>query len=157
MDGTFRRPYLSGRNSSLFLVALLAASAGSLNAQLISNPQQIPDTGKPPVVFLNGYQNGCGDQPSYSGTFGIADQILQRDNRVSLFFDNCTYAKNASIEDIGNAFRDYLNGLRYTDGRTVPQVDVVAHSMGGDILRSYLSGKQTTREVFNAPPTVKGP
>ena len=106
-------------------------------------------------MFVNGYQNGCRDQSSFSETFGIADQLLQSDNRVSLFFDNCTYAKNASIEDIGNAFRDYLSGLRYTDGRTVPQVDVVAHSMGGDVVRSYLSGKQTTRGVFNAPPSVR--
>lgn len=137
------------------MVALAAAVVGNLDAQLISNPQSIPDTGKPPVVLLNGYQAGCGTTSSFSGTFGIADEILQRDRRVSLFFDNCAAAKNASIEEIGNAFRDFLEGLRYNDGRPVPQVDVVAHSMGGDIVRSYLAGKQTTRGVFQAPVNVK--
>ncbi len=37
----------------------------------------------------------------------------------------------------------------------VPQVDVVTHSMGGLILRSYLSGKQSASGVFNPPADPK--
>jgi uncharacterized protein (TIGR03437 family) len=133
--------------------ALFAALCA--DAQLISNPQQIPDTGKPPVVFLNGYQAGCNDKGSFAGTFGSADQVLQRDGRVSVFFNNCDVPGNPEIEELGNAFRDYLNALRFADGREVSQVDVVMHSMGGIILRCYLTGKQRERGVFLPPATVK--
>jgi hypothetical protein len=43
--------------------------------------------------------------------------------------------------------------LKYTDGTPVTQVDVVAHIMGGLIVRCYLSGKQTTSGDFEPPPT----
>jgi uncharacterized protein (TIGR03437 family) len=81
--------------------------------------------------------------------------LLQRDGRVSLFFDNCRQARNAPIEEIGNALRRYLEELRYSDGQPVQQVDIVAHSMGGLIARSYLSGKQAERGVFQPPPDTK--
>ncbi len=41
--------------------------------------------------------------------------------------------------------------MKYTDGTPVQTVDVVAHSMGGLVLRSYLSGKQNTAGVFQPP------
>ena len=66
-------------------------------------------------------------------------------NRQVLFFDNCAYASVAgkpSIEELGNSFGAFLGGLRYADGSLVPRVDVVTHSMGGLIVRSYLAGKQ---------------
>ncbi len=137
----------------MVVAALLAA--GSADAQLVTNTQQIPDTGKPPVVFLNGYQQGCQGTSTFAGTFGIADQVLQRDGRVSLFFNNCDVPDNPPIEELGNAFGTYLGGLRYTDGREVPRVDVVMHSMGGIILRAYLTGKQRERGVFQPPANVK--
>ncbi len=121
----------------------------------MANGTGIPNTGKPPVIFLNGYQFGCTEKPTFAGTFGIADQVLQQDGRVTLFFDNCEIAGNPPIEDLGNAFRDYLNNLKYADGQPVAQVDVVAHSLGGMIVRSYLSGKQKERGVFQPPAEVK--
>ena len=48
-----------------------------------------------------------------------------------------------------------LTALRYTDGTTVPEVDIVAHSMGGLIVRSYLTGKQSSPGTFNPPITTK--
>ncbi|MBC7924128.1 MAG: hypothetical protein H7039_00575, partial [Bryobacteraceae bacterium] len=107
------------------------------------------------MVFLNGYQFGCTDRPTFEGTFGDANQVLERDGRVSLFFNNCDVPGNPPIEVLGNAFRDYLNGLQFTGGRPVTQVDVVAHSMGGMIVRSYLAGKQTARGVFQPPADPK--
>ncbi|MDZ4797776.1 MAG: hypothetical protein SGI92_06420 [Bryobacteraceae bacterium] len=134
------------------MAALLAASTG--NAQLVTNTAQIPDTGKPPVIFINGYQGGC-TESSFAGTFGIGDQLLQRDGRASVFFNNCSVPGNPAIEELGNGFRDFLNALRFADGRAVTEFDVVAHSMGGDILRSYLTGKQTARGVFQPPAEVR--
>ena len=110
----------------------------------------MPRTTLPPVVFLNGYQfEGC--PSSFAGTFGIADQVLQSNSEVSLFFSTCSLPSSASIEDLGAAFATFLSGLTYTDGKPVEQVDIVAHSMGGLVLRSYLSGKQNAAGAFQPP------
>ena len=136
------------------MVALVIASGAALSAQLVT-PTAIPRNEKPPVVFLNGWQQGCEGDTSFASTYGTADQILARDGRASLFFNNCEQARNAPIEQIGAAFRTYLEGLRYSDGTPVPQVDVIAHSMGGLIVRSYLSGKQAERNTFQPPTDIR--
>jgi uncharacterized protein (TIGR03437 family) len=123
----------------------------SLQAQLIPPGQPIPRTTAPPVVFLNGFELNCPGS-SFSNRFGIADQILQSAGRVSLFFNYCVViTPTASIEDLGDSFQAFLAGLKYTDGQPVDQVDCVAYSMGGLILRSYLSGKRSTPGTFNPP------
>lgn len=132
--------------------ALIAAalSALGLHAQLIPAGSPIPRTTLPPVVFINGFQfEGC--PTTFSSTFGIADQVLQANGEASVFFNTCSSPSTASIEDLGAAFGTFLAGLKYTDGTAVDQVDVVAHSMGGLVLRCYLSGKQNTAETFEPP------
>jgi uncharacterized protein (TIGR03437 family) len=107
-------------------------------------------------VFINGYQASCTGS-TFSGTFVDADKVLQAAGRVSLFFDNCSVGGvgplRASLEAEGIAFGEFLKGLRYTDGSAVPQVDVIVHSMGGLILRSYLAGKKDVKPAVFAPPT----
>jgi uncharacterized protein (TIGR03437 family) len=124
----------------------------SLRAQLIPTGTPIPITAKPPIVFLNGYQESCSGS-SFAGTFGVFDQLFQNTNRVTLFFDNCAYSGKPPIERLGNDFGAYLASLKYTDGTPVTQVDVVAHSMGGLIVRCYLAGKRITSGDFNPPQT----
>jgi len=124
-----------------------------LAAQLISNPQAIPRTGKPPVVFLNGFETNCGSV-TFQTAFGIADQVLQANGRASLFFNNCSIAGSPSIEKLGAAFGSFLTGMRYSDGQAVDSVDVVAYSMGGLILRSYLTGKQEAQATFTPPASI---
>ncbi|MGH9720854.1 MAG: hypothetical protein ACRD8O_11630 [Bryobacteraceae bacterium] len=109
---------------------------------------------KPPVVLLNGYQTNCTNS-TFTATFGTADQILQTDGRASVFFDNCAFPGRPAIEELGNRFGALLRDLRYDDGQPVPVVDIVAHSMGGLIVRSYLSGKQEADGVFNPPPETR--
>lgn len=104
------------------------------------------------MVFLNGYQQDCTGS-SFGGTFGSFDQILQRNNRVTLFFDNCQFPNKPTIETLGVNFATYLSGLKYQDGTPVTQVDVVTHSMGGLIVRSYLAGKQPNG-TFTPPASV---
>jgi uncharacterized protein (TIGR03437 family) len=124
--------------------------AGAARAQLIPSGSPVPRTTLPPVVFINGFQfAGC--PTSFADTFGIADQVLQANGEVSLFFNTCSLPATASIEDLGAAFGTFLAGLKYTDGTPVEQVDVVAHSMGGLVLRCYLSGKQNTSGTFQPP------
>lgn len=113
----------------------------------------MPRTSLPPVVFIDGYQfDGC--PTTFADTFGIADQVLQSNGEVSLFFSTCSLPPDASIEDLAAAFTTFLAGLKYTDGTAVQQVDVVAHSMGGLVLRCYLSGKQNAAGVFQPPPVT---
>jgi uncharacterized protein (TIGR03437 family) len=124
------------------LLAGLALLAGSAFAQLFPAGVPLPKTALPPVVFVNGYQTYCGSS-QFSDTFGQFDQFLQATGRVSAFFDNCTIAGKPPIESLGNSFGAFLSALKYTDGTPVPQVDVIAHSMGGVIVRAYLAGMQT--------------
>ena len=127
--------------------ALLALAA---QAQLIPSGTPIPITALPPVVFINGYQfEGC--PSTFAGTFGIADQVLQSNGEVSLFFSTCSLPSSATIEDLAGALASFLAGLKYTNGQPVTTVDVVAHSMGGLVLRCYLNGKQNASGVFHPP------
>jgi uncharacterized protein (TIGR03437 family) len=146
-----RRPeFMTLAQGSRLAIPFFIAAATGL-AQLIPVGQPIPKTGKPPVVFVNGLQIGCTNS-SFSSTFAIADQIVQANGEASVFFDNCTVPGSPSIEALGTALGTFLSGLTYTDGSHVDLVDVVAHSMGGLIVRSYLSGKQETEGAFNPPP-----
>jgi uncharacterized protein (TIGR03437 family) len=133
-------------------IVLWLLSTSALFAQVIAPGQPVPHTTSPPVVFVNGYQNDCGNS-SFATTFGIADQVLHANGNVSLYFNNCTVAGKSSIERLGAAFGAFLTALKYEDGSAVNLVDVVAHSMGGLIVRSYLSGKQEQDGAF-LPPAV---
>jgi len=135
-------------------VCLALLFGGPAFAQLIAPGSPVPRTSKPPVVFLNGYQELCSGS-NFAGTFGMADQVLQSNGEVSLFFDNCSSPGKPAIEDLGVSFGAFLANLTYADGTPVDQVDVVAHSMGGLIVRSYLSGKQFTGTPFIPPPTTR--
>ena len=135
--------------SGLRIVAGLLGLLAPAVAQLIPSGTAIPHTTLPPVVFIDGYQATC--PATFSGTFGIADQVLESNGEVTLFFSTCSLPPTASIEDLGAAFAKFLSGLSYTDGKPVDQVDVVAHSMGGLVLRCYLSGKQNAAGTFQPP------
>ena len=111
------------------------------------------------MVFLNGYQLGCIGDSSFKSNFGNADAVLQASNLVTVYFDNCSVPNVPSIETLGAAFGQFLTSLKYTNGTPVPLVDVVAHSMGGLIARSYLSGKQQVSAGTPAtfvPPVTPG-
>jgi uncharacterized protein (TIGR03437 family) len=140
------------RLAALFALPFLA------HAQLVA-PTAVP-AGSIPVVFLNGYQFGCTSGSDFSSNFGKADAVLQASSLVTVFFDNCSVTPSgSSIETLGAAFGKFLGTLRDTNGAPVPQVDVVAHSMGGLIVRAYLSGKQDaaagTPAAFS-PPAAPG-
>jgi len=131
-------------------ILLWCLSRSALLAQVIAPGQPVPHTADPPVVFVNGYQNDCTNS-SFAHTFGIADQVLHANGNVILYFNNCDVAGKPSIEVLGVAFGAMLAALKYDDGSAVDRVDVVAHSMGGLIVRSYLSGKQEQDGAFLPP------
>ena len=132
-----------------FLLSFLALPSF---AQLVS-PTAIPKGPNPPVVFLNGYQATC--PGSFAGTFGNAAAVLAASQIASVFFDNCSVQGGSfpptmpSIEVLAYSFGNFLLGLKYTDGTPVTQVDIIAHSMGGLIVRSYLGSTYVNRSSPN--------
>ena len=114
----------------------------------------------PPVVLLDGWQgaSGCPQANDSTQTFGNLAAYLQGTPNFApavYFFENCTQCPDCAIEQLGADLGTFLNSLRYSDGTAVQQVDVIAHSMGGLIVRSYLSGKQQTPGAFSPPVTTK--
>jgi uncharacterized protein (TIGR03437 family) len=134
--------------------------------------QPVPSTSTvPPVVLLNGWQfpttltefltSGTCPVSVASGTFGSLETQLMTSQSVLAgnpkypaiegagvpivyFFDNCVEDPNGQIENLGNVLGDVISLIRFDNGAPVPQVDLVSHSMGGLIVRSYLSGLQTS-------------
>jgi uncharacterized protein (TIGR03437 family) len=123
--------------------------------ELTVDPFAIPavTSSTPPVVLLDGFQLASCPMPvNSSNTFGNLQSLLAGPpNNIApiYFFENCTECPNCVIEQLGSELATFLDSLPY------PQVDVVAHSMGGLIVRSYLSGKQTTSGAFSPPITQK--
>jgi len=103
-----------------------------------------------PVVLINGYQLPPCDNVTAESTFGQLPQRLRDMGREVIYFNNCSVAPPAG------ATRPSLEAIAAALGQRIaqvnaPQVDVVVHSMGGLILRAYLSGKQPAAGTF-APP-----
>lgn len=145
------------------------------------DPMQTVPNGStvPPVVLLNGWQFGysstsglssCPISSGPSDIFGSSFQTqLMTSQSVAVFnlssgvvidgagvpvvyfFDNCVEDPNGPIEDLGDVLGDVLNLIQYDKGTLVPQVDLVSHSMGGLIVRAYLSGLQTNGTLSPPP------
>jgi len=115
-----------------------------------------------PVVVLNGwevgYTNSCPVAASSSDTFGNLEQYLRSDGVPQVYlFDNCVEDPGNSIEALGNDLGTFLNSIKYDSGAQVPQIDLVAHGMGGLIARAYLAGLQPTTAALLPPtPTLVG-
>lgn len=129
----------------------------STTLALVVKPRQSVPSGstRPPVVLLNGWEAGftgvCTASNSSSDTFGNLAQYLVSDGvPVVYFFDNCLEDPNASIEALGTDLAAFLQTIQYDDGTQVPQIDLVAFSLGGLIARAYLAGLQADGTV--SPP-----
>jgi uncharacterized protein (TIGR03437 family) len=102
------------------------------------------------VILADGYHILC-ESGNLVSTFDFAElETRLRAEGVSVtFFGTCAFPDRPSIEDLGNALGAAIRSLN------VPQVDIVSHSMGGLILRSYLAGKQNVSGVFRPPSDPK--
>jgi uncharacterized protein (TIGR03437 family) len=145
-----------------YSVQLSAASAAgdemAAQVDVVVKPRQtVPKSAtRAPVVLLNGwilgYTGTCATSSSSAVTFGnLANYLTQQDGvPVVYLFDNCLEDADASIEQLGSDLSTYLNSIKYDDGTQVTQIDVVAHSIGGLIVRAYLEGLQTN-ETYLPP------
>lgn len=130
-------------------------------AIVVKPRQTVPSSGfsRPPVVLLNGWETGitgtCTISSNSSDTFGnLAEYLIADGVPVVYFFDNCVEDPNDTIEGIGNYLGTYLNTITYDNGDQVPQIDLVAFSMGGLIARSYLAGLQPDETATPPNPTL---
>ncbi len=105
---------------------------------------------QPVVVLVNGFDlsaaatGNCSLEPDSTGTFGRLQELLEADGRRVVFFDNCVFG-TPSIEALGQA----LGGVIADVGGPV---DLIGFSMGGLIIRSYLTGKLPDEAGAFAPP-----
>ena len=125
--------YSSVKSAFLFLIAASLAPAA-----------------QPPVVFINGYQFSCFLSSGLTSSFGSAAQLLTAAGIQTAFYDTCS-CSSCSIEKHGDNVGALIQSLKNTDGSPVAQVDVVVTSMGGLILRSYLTGKKPDIRSFTPP------
>ena len=156
MDGTLS--WIDDRRlgSAFHLVPVAAAlllSIGTANGQLVTDVTAIPNTGRPPVVFVNGYQRTCSGA-TFAGTFGrptTCSKLMLAYRYSSITAPNESPTNHPPIETLGNAFGRFLTASVTSAARKFSQVDIVAHSMGGLIVRSYLAGKQPRMESSLLP------
>jgi uncharacterized protein (TIGR03437 family) len=118
-----------------------------------------PNSTRPPVVLLNGWLTGftltntCPIATTSATTFGNLAQYLVSDGvPVVYLFDNCVEDAGNTIEALGADLGAFLNTIKYDSGAQVPQIDLVAHSMGGLIARAYLAGIQPNQNQTFLPP-----
>lgn len=110
-----------------------------------------------PVVLLNGwetlYTNACPVSTDSSETFGNLEQYLTSDGvPVVYFFDNCAEDPNKPIETLAQDLATFLGTIKYDNGSQVPQIDLVAFSLGGLVARAYLAGLQPDESL--TPPAT---
>jgi hypothetical protein len=142
----------------LFIFTLAAIFPCS--GQLLPWGSPVPRRAYPPVLFVTGHDAVCpdprsGELPFFNLTFGKFDEVMVRSGRVSLVFEACYAPNRPPMEEIAHVLGRLLDGLVYEDGQPVEELDVVAHSMGGLIVRTFLSGKQSQPGVFRPPPSPK--
>ncbi len=141
-----------------YAVALTATSATGEQRQTTMDVVVKPRASVPsnatraPVVLLNGwetgYVNSCPVSSDSTDTFGNLAQYLTTDGvPVVYFFDNCTEGANKTIETLAADLATFLGTITYDNGTQVTQIDVVAHSLGGLIVRAYLAGLQTNETL----------
>ena len=114
-----------------------------------------------PVVLLNGWEEGftgaCPISVSSAVTFGNLAQYLVSDGvPVVYLFDNCVEDPDQPIEVLGNDLGAVLNSIKYDSGAQAPQIDLVAFSLGGLIVRSYLAGLQLNGTYLPPAPALVG-
>jgi uncharacterized protein (TIGR03437 family) len=97
-----------------------------------------------PVVLVDGYSL-CAPAPTLESYFGNLGAFLNADGAPVHFFENCAYGALSRIDQLGSAFGQFLATLG-----TGP-VDVIAHSMGGLIVRSYLAGLNLAANTVSPP------
>jgi uncharacterized protein (TIGR03437 family) len=106
---------------------------------------------RPPVILVDGSIEDCSTEAMSSiQWFGKLESSLTAKNIRTKYFSPCSVpskagAARATLEEMGEALGALIDQV------ADPQVDVIAYSMGGTIVRCYLSGKQSMPGLFKPP------
>jgi uncharacterized protein (TIGR03437 family) len=101
-----------------------------------------------PVVLVNGYHLDC-SRSSPTDDFGQLMSLLQNDSLgIAIGYSNNCDFPDYSIDQLGQAFGQFLGQLQTLGSGPV---DVIAHSMGGLIVRSYLAGLNLQANTVTPP------
>lgn len=102
---------------------------------------------RPPVILVDGGGYVCASAPQNStSAFGQLEEKLSAQDLRVVFFRPCSVLPApAPIEQLGQALGQRIDSLGAS------QVDLVMYSMGSEIGRSYLAGKQNEPGVFKPP------
>jgi len=132
-----------------------------MRAELTPWGSYIPRRAQPPVIFITGHDAICpdarsGEIPFFELTFGKFDKVINESGRVAMVFELCYAPNRPGLDIIATRFGEMAARLRYEDGERVPEIDVVAHNIGGLMLRSYIahaiSGPRIRKAVFIGVP-----
>lgn len=105
---------------------------------------------RPPVILVDGWRNCAAGFTNSTSSFGQLEAKLNAQGVLISFFRPCSVSPApAPIETLGRALGQRIDSLG------VPQVDLVMYSMGSEIGRSYLAGKQIEPGVFKPPSDPK--
>jgi len=106
--------------------------------------------GRPPVVLVDGYHLLCqSENLSSVHYFGELEARFHTQGIQVFFFGTCQYRGKPPIQELGNALGATIRNIN------AAQVDVISYSLGGLVVRSYLSGKQTAPGIFRPPPDTR--
>jgi hypothetical protein len=121
----------------------------------------IPRTSLPPIVFVTGHDSVCpdpksGELPFFNLTFGNFDAVVNQTGRVAMVFELCYAPNRPGLATVAARFSELAASMRYDDGQPVREIDVVAHNLGGLMVRSYLAqglaGPRIRRIIFLGVP-----
>lgn len=103
-----------------------------------------------PVFLLNGFQTPPCETVTVESSFNQLPERLRALGREVHFFNNCSVPASPgntrpTMEEMATALGQRIAALN------APQVDVVAASLGGLILRTYLAGRQSGQGGFSPP------
>jgi pimeloyl-ACP methyl ester carboxylesterase len=126
-------------------IGLIVVAASLLNAQ-----QTVPVHSVLPVILVDGYDmNGCRTRQDPFKVFGNLIPLLNRDGaRRVVFFDNCMFPET-SIPFLADRLAHTIE-----DRFGAQPVDVVAYSMGGLIVRTYLMALKGSYSIDQSLPQV---
>ncbi len=123
---------------------LTTLACGPLHAEITPWGSYIPKRHAPPVVFITGHDAVCpdprsGETPFFNLTFGNFDKVVNDSGRVAMLFELCYVPNRPSLDTLARKFSELTRGLMYEGGEPVREVDIIAHNIGGLMIRSYIA------------------
>ncbi|MBP2400816.1 esterase/lipase family protein [Streptomyces syringium] len=119
------------------LIAAFAVLAACLVAATVTGPAASAQDRlrNRPIIYVHGYNSGPG---VWSGTKSYAQSMGYADAELFTFDYSKLTPGNTRIEQLAERLREFIDGHQLLNKSPDGKVDIVGHSMGGLVARSYL-------------------